>query len=381
MTTLMLYGDSVRSPEIRHEIAEAIIDTIIFVEHEGQRVAIGSFLEAPILGAREDVIDQFWTDTELGIDDILKDSSIGNDLIRAELARRALDKLGATAVTVPSSFPVAVADHLRGNGVDVRVDAELWAMRRRRKNPTELEGIERAQRAADVAMLSAAHMLRDAERTRQGELRFEGEIVTADWIREVMTAELVAQGTESDEILIQSGEASLGGHQPGSGPILPDQPCIIDLFPRDRKTGVYTDMSRTFVPGTPSERVVEIHRHCLVALDIAFEALVPGASDANRKVAEYFSSQGFATRLDSPDNEDLEEGFTHSLGHGVGLQVHERPNFGLHRNEPLIEGDVVAIEPGLYLRGVGGVRLEDTVLITADGIERFTDPFPYDLQP
>ncbi|HET7482468.1 MAG TPA: M24 family metallopeptidase, partial [Actinomycetota bacterium] len=79
-------------------------------------------------------------------------------------------------------------------------------------------------------------------------------------------------------------------------------------------------------------------------------------------------------------SEPLREGFFHALGHGVGLEVHERPRLGDH-GDAVAAGDVVAIEPGLYFPGVGGVRLEDTVLVTDDGVEHFTDPLPYDLTP
>jgi Xaa-Pro aminopeptidase len=75
----------------------------------------------------------------------------------------------------------------------------------------------------------------------------------------------------------------------------------------------------------------------------------------------------------------LSEGYYHGLGHGVGLEVHERPNLG-RSDERLIAGDVVTVEPGCYRQGFGGVRLEDLLLVTEDGCEVLTD-FPYDLSP
>ena len=78
--------------------------------------------------------------------------------------------------------------------------------------------------------------------------------------------------------------------------------------------------------------------------------------------------------------ETLDEGFHHSLGHGVGLEVHEAPVLGLVGVAPLVAGDVVAIEPGLYRQGLGGVRLEDLVFVREDGPERLTQ-FPYELTP
>ena len=125
---------------------------------------------------------------------------------------------------MPAGFRLATGDYLRDKGIELVVDTEAWKMRRRRKAPWEIEGIERAQRACDTAMLTAARMLRDSEPTADGGLRFEGEILTADWIREVMSSDLVAQGAESEEILVHSGDACLSGHDPGIGPILPVAP-------------------------------------------------------------------------------------------------------------------------------------------------------------
>lgn len=379
MTTFLLYDDSLRSPEMRHEISELVLDPVVFIDHDGKRILVASRTDRH-LAERDDVVDEFWVDADLGCDELVKDQTWPLSLLGPELVARSLARLKAESVVVPPSFQVHVADYLRDKGIQVEVDPEAWALRRRRKSPSEIEGIERAQRAADTAMLTAGRMLRDAEPTAMGTLRFEGEILTAELIREAMTAELLSQGADGDEILVQSGEAAMGGHTIGSGPIRPDEPVIIDCFPRDRRTGAYTDMTRTFVCGTPSDDVRALHAHCRKALDIAFSSVRAGTADLFQQVSAYFESQGFPTIASHSGPAPLEEGFVHSLGHGVGLQVHERPSLG-RRSEPLLAGDVIAVEPGLYFKGIGGVRLEDTVVVTEDGFEHLTDPYPYDLQP
>lgn len=380
MTTFLLYDDSLRSPEMRHEIGEPIMDPLAFIDVDGRRVVVGSALEEGVLARREDVIDEVWNIHEFGVEDLVADTAFPHPLVGPELVRRALDKLGVTSVTVPPTFRTLVADYLREKGVEVLVDSEAWAARRRRKTPAELEGTERAQRAAETALIGAARMLREAEPASGHTLRFEGEVLTAEWIRDVMSTELLGQGAVSDEIIVQSGDQCLSGHDLGTGPIAPNQSVIIDCFPRDRRSGAFSDMTRTFVPGTPSNRIRKMHTDCCAALEIAFEALRPGSSDAYAKVAEYFHSLGYPTQLQHNGTGPLVEGFSHSLGHGVGLEVHERPWMG-RRSEPLVEGDVIAVEPGLYFRGVGGVRLEDTVVVTDQGVEHFTDPLSYDLEP
>jgi Xaa-Pro aminopeptidase len=380
MPTFLLHDDALRSPEMRHEVGEPIMDPLVFIDHDDRRIVVGSSLEASIFESREDVVDEFWNLADLGIDDLVKDPSFPEALLGPETVLRALRKVGASSVVVPPTFRVQTADHLRSHDVTVEVDQEAWVRRRRRKTPWELEGMERAQRAAENAMLAAARMLRSAEPTATGQLRFEGEILTAEWIRQAMVSELLAQGAESEDILIQSGDACLKGHDLGSGPILPDQSCIIDCFPRDRRTGAYSDMTRTFVPGSPSDALKDLWKHCREALRIAYDCIKPGDDGAHKMVSDYFHSQGFPTKLHHEGDDLLEEGFWHSLGHGVGLEVHEKPWLG-RRSDQLDVGDVVAVEPGLYFPGVGGVRLEDTVLVTEGGIEFLTDPFPYELEP
>ena len=381
MTTFLLHDDALRSYEMRHEIAEPVMDPIAFIELDNKRIVVGSDLEAPIFATREDIVDEFWNFASLGMEELIADASMPRELMGAELTLRALNRLGVKSVTVPPTFRLQTADHLRAAGIEVSVDGDAWMARRRKKTPWELEGIERAQRAVEMAMLTAARMLRDAEPTNDGtQLRFEGEILTAEWIREVMTNELLTQGAESEEILVQSGDSCLSLHAIGHGPIIPNASVVIDCFPRDRKTGVYTDMTRTFVPGAASEDLKGLHKHVCNALELAFEKVRPGATGIYDAVAEHFHSQGFDTQLHHQGPDTVKEGFPHGLGHGVGLEVHERPYLG-RRGDALEEGDVIAIEPGLYVSGIGGVRLEDTVLVTESGPEHLSDPYPYDLEP
>jgi Xaa-Pro aminopeptidase len=380
MTTYLLHDTSLRSYELRHEIGEPVADPIAFIEKDGKRILVGSDLEAATFESREDVVDEYWTFSALGSEDLIKDEAFPRDLINTELVLRALQKLEASSVVVPATFQLRSGDHLRAHGIEVTIDDQVWIERRRRKTPWEIEGLERAQRAVEMAFGAAARMLREAEPTSNNRLRYEGEILTSEWIREGMIAELLSQGAESEEIIVQSGDACLSGHLFGSGPIAPDQSVVIDCFPRDRRTGVYTDMTRTFVPGTPSEDLQSLHKHVRTALDMAFESIKPGAPGPHEKVSEYFHSQGFDTQIHHTGGGSATEGFPHALGHGVGLEVHERPYLG-RRADVLQEGDVIAVEPGLYVRDIGGVRLEDTVLVTDSGIEHITDPYPYDLAP
>ncbi len=114
---------------------------------------------------------------------------------------------------------------------------------------------------------------------------------------------------------------------------------------------------------------------------MATAAVKPGVkgSDIHRQVCDFFHEHGHKTQLHKEEGEALVDGYFHATGHGVGLEVHERPGVGRIESEPLVAGDVIALEPGLYRHGYGGVRLEDLVLVTEDGAEVLTS-FPYDFE-
>jgi Xaa-Pro aminopeptidase len=270
---------------------------------------------------------------------------------------------------VPRGFPLVIADHLRANGIELEVDADLFEQRRRSKTEAELAGIRRAARASEKAFARAKEMLA------------EGGDLTCEGIR----AEVMRVFTESgmivpDPPIVSHGAQTAIGHDPGSGPIAPGEAVVLDLFPQDPESGCYSDMTRTFCIGPAPDELRRFWELSRDAMARVLEATRPGVTGAelHRIAAEVFSDAGYPTQLTKKPGEVLEEGFYHGLGHGVGLEVHEDPGLGRNGAE-LVPGDVVAIEPGCYQPGLGGCRLEDIFLITDDGYEPLSS-FPYDLE-
>jgi Xaa-Pro aminopeptidase len=140
-------------------------------------------------------------------------------------------------------------------------------------------------------------------------------------------------------------------------------------------------MTRTFVRGDISDAIAEIHTLVLDAHERACAAAAPGArcSDLYGIACDVFEAAGHPTGRTKKPGETLREGFFYSLGHGVGLEVHEHPSLGRTGHVTLVAGDVIAVEPGTSVRELGGTRVEDLLVVTEDGNERLTGAFPYDL--
>jgi Xaa-Pro aminopeptidase len=378
MSDLLIYGDTIRSPELRHEVPVPIPDAFLYAEKGDRRVAILHSLEIPRV--REDAPQLEIVPLEqLGIDDLLAQ---GNPYWQNELeiALRACRELGLERPAVPPGFPVAHADYLRTNGVDVVVDRDVFDNRRRSKNETEVAGIRRAQRACEAALDAARELLRKAQPNGAG-LEVEGEPLTCERIKRVIEDVFADHEVEGSDMIVAHGPQTAVGHNSGSGQIAPNEPIVFDLFPRDKVTGCYSDMTRTYVVGEPSDEMREWYTLVKRALETSTADVKPGVNGRAlfELVCDQFQEAGYKTQLNKDPGEVLEDGFFHSLGHGVGLEVHELPSMG-RTGQDLVPGDVITIEPGLYRSGYGGLRLEDIVLVTQDGYEVLTQ-YPYDLTP
>jgi Xaa-Pro aminopeptidase len=377
VTDVLILADSTRSPEMRHEVPVAIPDAFLYAERDGRRVVVVSSLEAERVresGAGLEVIPL----EDLGIDALLASGARPSEAA-IQVYLRACRELGLTHASVPSTFPLELADRLRENGVELRVDRDYFDARRRRKNETEVAGLRRAQRACEAALDVARAMLREA--TVNGTLVLDGEPLTSERIKAEVERVFGEHGAYADEFIVAHGAQTAIGHEGGHGAILPGEPITFDLFPRDRATGVYTDMTRTYVVGEVSDELREYHSLCKEALDRVVAAVKPGVNGRAlfEIPCELFAEHGYPTQLTKAPGEVLTSGFFHSLGHGVGLEVHERPWLG-RVGDDLVAGDVIALEPGLYRAGFGGVRLEDIAIVTDDGIDVVTS-YPYELEP
>jgi Xaa-Pro aminopeptidase len=376
---VLIYADTVRSPELRHEVPLGVADPFLYVERDGARHVVVSAFEIPLIEPVGDYV--LHPLEEFGIDE-LRRSGIGFHEMFDELVLRAVRGIGVERAVVPGDFPLLLADRLRAAGVELEPDRELFDRRRRVKTPAELAGIRRAQAAAEAGMAAACELLRAARPDGDGGLVADGEPLTSERMKAAISQRFLERGATADGFIVSHGAQAAIGHHLGDGQLRVGETIVIDLWPRDNASACSADMTRTFVVGEVGEEVAEWHRLCREALDRAVDDIRPGVrgSEVFGHTCDLFEAAGYPTQRTKAPGEVLSDGFHHSLGHGVGLEVHEQPLLGFVGHEPLVAGDVVAVEPGLYRAGYGGVRLEDLVLVTDDGAERLTS-FPYDLTP
>jgi Xaa-Pro aminopeptidase len=281
------------------------------------------------------------------------------EVLKEFLQDRNVKRLG-----VPGDFPVRVYMDLAADFEVSVLDspASEW---RQVKTPEEIEYIKYSQRACEGAMKVAIEMIKNSRPSGE-HLTFEGEPLTSEKVLSAIDVALLEKGCEAQETIVAGGEDAADPHFSGSGPLPANSPIVIDIFPRSKRMRYFADMTRTVLRGEADQKVVEIYQAVLAAQEAGIAAVRAGATgkEVHAKVCDIFEERGYAEREG--------RGFIHSTGHGVGLAIHERPSLS-EVGKTLEEGNVVTVEPGLYYPELGGVRLEDLVVVGKDGCDNLTN--------
>jgi Xaa-Pro aminopeptidase len=331
-------------------------DPVVFIKKAGENgVLIVSQMEYE-RAARESPADVM-TRADSGLLDILKEEPVTERAYAKMIVRHA-----GNSIIVPMSFPFGIARELE-RLCSVSVERGCIERMRSVKSDAETDRIRNAQKAADAAMKKAISLIR-ASRPDKGILWYRNRPLTSETVRAAMHKSLMDFGCSATDTIVSCGEESAMPHAIGSGPLRESESIVLDIFPRDDASGYYADMTRTVVRGEPVPELREMYEAVLEAQDLGMRLLrhaVPG-SEVHQAVVDYFRERGYGTGT---------EGFTHNLGHGVGLDVHELPTIG-PAGGPVAQGNTVTVEPGLYYRRYGGVRLENTGAVTMEGFTSFT---------
>ncbi|MFQ5898120.1 MAG: M24 family metallopeptidase [Candidatus Methylomirabilia bacterium] len=279
-----------------------------------------------------------------------------------------LEERGAQAVMVPANFPVEYADRLREKGVRVTPKPEPFFPERLIKSEEEIAAIEATQRHTEAALESALDVLRESEIT-DGQVYWRGAPLTAEALRKVMHVSLMEQECIAEHTIVAPGIQGVDPHNRGSGPVRAHESIVFDIFPRSSRSRYFADMSRTVVKGEASDVLKRMYDAVLAAQLRGIELVRDGASGQaiHAEVTKVLEERGFETGV----VEGRYQGFFHGTGHGVGLDIHESPRIS-KVDHTLKAGQVVTVEPGLYYPRWGAVRIEDLVVVEADGHRNLT---------
>jgi len=291
----------------------------------------------------------------------------------ARLAAKLLRERGLQSARVSPRLQAGYLEEMRSAGLDVEVDRNLFQAERRRKSAEEARFIEASQRAAEAAVVEVVGQLAQAD-IRDGMLWLDEAPLTSERLYARASLLLGEKGFACPDMIIAGSPECAMPHFRGEGPIRAGAPVIIDIFPSSRTTHYHGDLTRTVVVGEIPDEIRRMHAAVLQALDAGIESIKEGAAgrDVHQTVCQVLVDRGYGTTTKGFDGPAGVAKMNHSTGHGVGLDVHEDPALRGPDENRLLDGDVVTVEPGLYLLGLGGVRIEDTGMVTRQGFKNFT---------
>ncbi|HEY8864697.1 MAG TPA: Xaa-Pro peptidase family protein [Candidatus Dormibacteraeota bacterium] len=291
----------------------------------------------------------------------------------ARLAAKLLRERAMESASVSPRLQAGYLEELRAAGIEIEVNRGLFRAERRHKSAEEARFIQASQRAAEAAVVEVVSQLAQAD-VRDGILWLEESPLTSERLYARASLLLGEKGFTCPDMIIAGSPECAMPHFRGEGPIRAGAPVIIDIFPSSRTTHYHGDLTRTVVVGEIPDEIRRMHEAALQALDAGIESIRAGVSgrDVHHSVCQVLVDRGYGTTTKGFEGASGVAKMTHSTGHGVGLEVHEDPLLRGPDENTLVEGDVVTVEPGLYLMALGGVRVEDTGMVTKNGFKNFT---------
>jgi Xaa-Pro aminopeptidase len=369
---LLASGSAFETPNILWLTGFRSADEIIYLKNRGDvPIVAASFLAAERVPKESfitrihdytDVIMKLLQENKAVIDNMDK---IYGSLLTAQFSGKTLG--------VPDDFPASLLVMLQKMGFTVKVVRDLVREARARKSSKEIKIIKKAGDATTGAIAQVVEMVKHSSIGANKVLMHKGKPLTVGMIKLALEHFLLDKGAESSEdAIIAVGNKAFDWHYLGvSGDKLKaGVPIIMDVFPRLKLERYIADVTRTVVRGPVPKRVQEMFDAVSAAAGASVDALTDGTiiDDVNLTCVNILKQHGFDSRRLNPAAKD---GMTHGLGHGIGLEVHELPSM-YSRENPFIEGHVMAIEPGVYLKSIGGVRIENDYAVTKGKAKRLT---------
>jgi Xaa-Pro aminopeptidase len=356
----LIFASSEESADLLYATKFSVPDPVLFLQQNGKATVLLSDLEID-RGKKEAKVDEVIALSS--VERLLEKGLKGKPPIETTIASFLLQRRVRKAA-VPYNFPVGLANGLAREGVTVVPIAGLFWSEREFKTEEELRLIRRAIRITEVGLARGIEVLQTAEIKSRKRLVWGGTALTSERLRaEINTAILHAGGIPTNTI-VAGGEQACDPHDWGSGPLKADSLIILDVFPKDARSGYYGDLTRTVVRGKANEAQRAVWWTVFDAQKFALQKIRAGGSGAalQLEISEYFRQKGYPAEI----RNDRWVGFFHGLGHGFGLEIHEQPRIAKTNFKT---GQVLTVEPGLYFPGLGGVRIEDDGVVTEKGFK------------
>jgi Xaa-Pro aminopeptidase len=345
-------------------------DPFIFLERNGKRTLVLSDLEID-RGRKQADADEFVMFS--GIEREVQGKSKKAPPYEKVLAHF-LRKRGVKSTIVPANFPLAYAQELAANKIGVRATNGLFWPEREAKSNKEIEMIGGALRITETGLRRAIEILKASRPGPEKKLRWSGKTLTSEMLRAEIDSAILRAGGIPTGTIVAGGDQACDPHERGSGPLYADSLIILDVFPRDAKTGYFGDMTRTVLRGRASDAQRKLWNTVKAGQALALKRIKAGVDGMtiHKAIQEFFAKRGFPTEI----RKGRRVGFFHGTGHGLGLEIHEHPRL---QKVTLKDRQVLTVEPGLYYPGLGGARQEDVVVVTKNGC-RVLSRFPKRLQ-
>lgn len=367
----LIIASSESSADILYATHFRAPDAFVYLETKGRKAVLLSDLEVD-RGRREARVDEVvsYSAVEKTVQGKKKSKPAFARVVAAFLKSR-----GAKQTVVPAEFPLGLARQLRREKIRVRPAKSVFFPERQIKSAAEVKKIEAALRLAEAGLARAMEILHSTTIRKDGKLQLNRRVLTAELLRQEMEIAVVrAGGSARGDTIVACGEQACDPHERGHGPLYAHQLLILDIFPRHARSGYFGDMTRTVVRGTASPAQRHLWETALRGQEQALAAMKPGADGqpVHDGIKAFFAENGYPTEI----RDGRWQGFFHGTGHGLGLEIHESPRFAATTFQP---GQVLTVEPGLYIPGLGGVRHEDVAVITGTGC-RILSNFPKTLE-
>jgi Xaa-Pro aminopeptidase len=285
-----------------------------------------------------------------------------------------LTKRGVKRALVPANFPLGFANEIKRKGIALETSNGLFWPAREKKTAEEIRRLKRALRMTETGMKRGMEILKASKPGAGKKLKWSGKTLTSETLRAEIDSAILRAGGVPTNTIVAGGDQACDPHERGFGPLRADSLIILDIFPRDGKTGYWGDMTRTVVRGRASEQQRKLWEAVKAGQTLGLKRIKAGVDgmSIHQAITELFERRGFPTEV----RNGRRVGFFHGTGHGLGLEIHEYPRL---QKVVLKAGQCLTVEPGLYYPGIGGARIEDVVIVEKDGC-RILSKFPKQLE-